>query len=230
METRLTREGSDPARHRGPPLAVVASVHALLVLAGIIVPTLLAGGRHFPSPFDREASRWFSEHPSATLASAFLLFGSAAPLTIFAAAASSRLQFLGMKVAGIQIALAGGVAASAALATAAFAQWVLAQPGIAEGAVARVLHLFSFAAGGVGFAVPFGFLLSGIAIVGGVQRFLPRWLMYIGLVPAAAAELSVFALLWTPAALLLPVARFLGMLWLIAAGVALPTSRRAAVR
>jgi hypothetical protein len=51
--------------------------------------------------------------------------------------------------------------------------------------------------------------------------------MWIGLVLAAVAELSVFALVLAPAAFLLPVARFLGMLWMIGAGAALPKSRAA---
>jgi hypothetical protein len=87
--------------------------------------------------------------------------------------------------------------------------------------------LFSFVAGGPGFAVPFGQLIAGIAIVAGVQRFMPRWLMWIGLILAAIAELTFFALIWPPVAFLLPVARFLGMFWLIGAGAALPTTRRA---
>jgi hypothetical protein len=197
-----------------------------MVLAGVIVPTVMAGVQHFPSPFEPDASRWFSQYPAAALASSFFLFGSAVPLAIYTATASSRLQFLGMKVAGIHIALVGGVLASVALATSAFAQWVLAQPGHATG-LTRALHLFSFAAGGPGFAVPFGLLIAGIAVVGGIQRFMPQWLSWLGLALAAVAELSVFALVWVPAAFLLPVARFLGMFWLIGAGAALPTTRRA---
>src|SRR5262249_22044025 len=134
----------------------------------------------------------------------------------------------GMKVAGIHIALVGGVAASIALATSAFAQWVLAQPGITESiGVLRALHLFAFAAGGPGFAVPFGLLLSGIAVVGGIQRFIPRWLMWVGFVLAAVAELSILAFVVAPAVFLLPIARFLGMFWLIGAGAVLPRSRPA---
>jgi hypothetical protein len=216
------------ARHRGPPLGAVASVTALLVVASVLVPTAMAGGRHFPSPFEPEAFRWFADHPAAALASAFLALCSAIPLGVFTAAASSRLQFLGMKVAGIHIALFGGLAASVALATSAFAQWALSQPGVADaGGAARALHLFAFAAGGPGFAVPFGLLLAGVALVGGLQRFLPRWLMGSGLALAAIAELSVLALVWRPAVLLLPVARFAGLLWIIAAGAVLPSARRA---
>jgi hypothetical protein len=229
LETRKEPGRVDPARHRGPPLALVAAVHAILVLAGIIAPTVMAGGQHFPSPFDADASRWFSEYPGAALTSAFFLFGSSVPLAVFAASVSSRLQFLGMKVAGVHIALVGGVAASVALATSGFALWVLAQPGIADtSGVAHALHWFAFAAGGPGFAVPLGLLISGIALVGGIQGFIPRWLMWLGLVLAAVAELAVLAFIWVPAMYLLPVARFLGMFWLIGAAAALPKSRRRA--
>jgi len=212
------------ARHRGPSLLALAVVYAALVLAGVIVPTVLAGGHHFPSPFEPEAWRWFGEHSTAALASSLLVFGAAIPLGIFAAAASSRVQFLGMKVAGIHIALFGGIASSLALSTSAFAQWVLAQPGISDSS-AHALHLFSFAAGGPGFVVPFGLLLAGIATVAGLQAFIPRWLMWLGLILSALAELAVLALVWRPAVFLLPVVRFAGLLWMIAAGTALPKSR-----
>jgi len=228
MEARQPRQTADAARHRGPSLLAVASVYAILVLVGVILPTVMAGGRHFPSPFEPDASRWFAEYRHAALATAFLVFSSAVPLGIFTAASSSRLQFLGMKVAGIHIALFGGIAASVALATSAFAQWALAQPGISEAsAVTHALHLFAFAAGGPGFAVPFGLLIAGCAVVGGLQRLLPRWLMWAGLVLSAAAELSVFALVWEPAVFLLPVVRFLGLLWMLAMAARLPVSRPA---
>src|SRR5256885_1260143 len=151
MRLGLQREIGETGRHRGPSLAAVAGVYAILVLVSVAVPTAMASGRHFPSPFDPGAPDWFAEYPSAALASAFLIFCSAVPLGIFTATASSRLQFLGMKVAGIHIALVGGVAASVALATSAFAAWALAQAGGPDArAVAHALHMFSFAAGGAG--------------------------------------------------------------------------------
>lgn len=214
--------------HRGPSLVAVAVVYAILVVTSVGIPTAIAGGHHFPSPFDPAASHWFREQPAAALLSSFLLFSSAIPLGIFTATATSRLQFLGMKVAGIHIALFGGIAASIALATSGFATWALAHPGVAESdGAAHALHLFSFAAGGPGFVVPFGLLVAGISVVAGLQRFIPRWLMLAGLVIAAIAELSVFAFVWPAAGLLLPIGRFSGLVWVIAVGVLLPTSRTA---
>ena len=215
MRLGLQREIGETGRHRGPSLAAVAGVYAILVLVSVAVPTAMASGRHFPSPFDPGAPDWFAEYPSAALASAFLIFCSAVPLGIFTATASSRLQFLGMKVAGIHIALVGGVAASVALATSAFAAWALA----------HALHMFSFAAGGPGFVVPFGLLVAGVSVVAGLQRFTPRWLMVAGLAIAAIAELSVLTFVWPAAAILLPIVRFTGLLWMVGIGIVIPTSR-----
>jgi hypothetical protein len=220
-----TLERSEATRHRGPSLVAVAAVHATFVVAGIALPIAMAGGQHFPSPFDPEGTRWFAEHPAAAIAASFFLFAAAVPLGIFSATASSRVQFLGMKVAGIHIALFGGIAASVALTTSAFAVWALAQPGVAESGAAHAFHAFAFAAGGPGFVVPFGLLVAGISVVAGLQDFIPRWLMTAGLVLAAIAELSVFALLWQPAAFLLPIGRFLGLVWMIGIGSMLPKSR-----
>jgi hypothetical protein len=226
MEARQPRNTA--GRHRGPSLPAVAAVYTTLVLASVVVPTAMAEGRHFPSPFEPDALRWFADYRYAALTTAFLVFSSAVPLGIFTAAGTSRLQFLGMKVAGIHIALFGGIAASVALATSAFAQWTLAQPGVSDAsAVARALHLLAFAAGGPGFTVPFGLLIAGCAVVAGLQRFVPRWLMWTGLVLSAAAELSALALIWQPAVFLLPVARFLGLPWMIAMALRLPASRPA---
>jgi hypothetical protein len=47
----------------------------------------------------------------------------------------------------------------------------------------------------------------------------------LGLVVAVIAELSSFSLVFTPAAYLLPAARFPGLVWIIATGFFLPRSR-----
>src|SRR5262249_30259198 len=104
------------------------------------------------------------------------------------------------------------------------------QPAVATSNAARILHLFLFAAGGPGFAVPFGLLLAGVSVVGGLQRLIPRWLMATGLVLAVVAVLSVFVFVWRPMVIALPIARFGGLLWMIAAGAVLPKTRAARSR
>jgi hypothetical protein len=113
-----TADRTHEARHRGPPLLAVAIVHTLLSIAGIAVSTAMAHGEHFPSPFGPEtvARAYFGDHGNAVRANAFLQFGAAIPLGIFAATAVSRLQFLKISVAGVSIASFGGTAASVLLA------------------------------------------------------------------------------------------------------------------
>src|ERR671929_114791 len=98
MEPNVSRGG---ARHPSPPLVMLAAAHAALFAA-----SLVASG-------DLPAVRW----------GVFLQLGAAVPLGLFAATATSRLHFLGVRAAGASIALFGGVAASAALAISAAVQW-----------------------------------------------------------------------------------------------------------
>lgn len=213
------------ARHRGPPLAAVGTVFVALFLASLVLGTVLAGGEHFPSPFAPGAVTWFARHRTAVLVGAFLQFGAAIPLGIYTATLASRLQFFGLRVAGVYIALFGGLAASFFLALSALLQWVLAQGEIAAaGGVAQALHYLAFATGGPGHVVPLGLLVAGGSVTAGFVRRLPRWMMLFGLVVAAVAELSILALAFPAAAVLLPLARFPALVWIVCAGAILPNS------
>lgn len=216
------------ARHRGPSLVAVASVYTALFLASLIISTALAGGAHFPSPFQSEAlsQSYFAEQAGAVRLGAFLQFGAAIPLGIFTATVVSRLRFLGIHVAGTFIALFGGLAASLFLALSALVEWVLSFVGgsSAQGAV-RALHLLAFATGGPGYVVTVGLLVAGVSVTGGLSKLLPRWLMWFGLMVAAVAELASLSLVLVPAMYLLPLARFPAFVWVICVGALLPTTR-----
>jgi len=201
-----------------------------LFLGSLVIGALLTGGTPPPIPFDAtDASlRYFVDHATAVRVAAFLQFGSAIPLGIFTATVVSRFQFLGVNVAGITIALFGGLAASFFLAASALTLWVLSSPGVAELASnARVLQLLAFATGGPGHVVTLGLLLAGISIAGGVTRKLPRWVMWFGVVVATIAELSTLTLISEAAAVLLPLARFPAFVWMIGVAFTLPSRRHA---
>ena len=130
--------------HRGPPLIVVAAVHAALVIVGLVISAAMGGA--FPSPFAPRgpSDAWFAAQAPAVRALAFFQLGAAIPLAVFTATVASRLLFLGMRVAGVHIALAGGLLASVFQAAAACSLWVISQPGVSEiPAVTRPLHLLS---------------------------------------------------------------------------------------
>lgn len=68
---------------------------------------------------------------------------------------------------------------------------------------------------------------DGIAVPALIVGLLPRWLAVAGLVLAVAAELSTLVLLAPGFAVLLPLARFGAMAWLITAGALLPLTHPA---
>ena len=213
------------SQHRGPSLLLLALVHTGLFLGSLVAVAAMTHGGHFPSPLDPipTTTAFFAEHREALRLGAFLQFGASVPLLIFAATASSRLRFLGVEAAGTLITLVGGTLASAMGSLSALSQWALLQSGL--GAEARVLHLLAFATGGPGYVVPFGLLVAGIAVTGGLSRKLPRWVMWAGLFVAAAAELSSLSVAFDAAMYLLPLARFTGLVWIIVAGALLPKTR-----
>jgi len=100
---------------------------------------------------------------------------------------------------------------------------VMAHPGIAEDAgVLRAFYYLGFAFGGVGFSVPLGLLIAGVCIPAAFFKLLPKWLVAFGLILAIIGELSVLTLIIPQALFLIPLTRFPGFIWLIAAGFALP--------
>ncbi len=228
MAAASSGSSTTEAQHRGPNLLAVAIVFTTLFVASLVISTAIAGGEHFPSPFQSVALSYayFSQHPDAVRVGAFLQFGSAIPLGIFTATAVSRLRFLGVNVAGSFIALFGGIAASLFMASSALIQWVLSHlGGGAPDPTVHALHLLAFATGGVGYVVPVGLLVAGISVTGGLSKLLSRWVMWFGLLLAALAELSALSLVVTLAMYLLPVARFSAFVWMICVGALLPKTR-----
>lgn len=213
-------------RHAGPPLGVLAGLTAGLLLGGIALSAALGGV--VPSPFtDTGAIRdYFVAHPSAVRAAGVLTFASAVPLSIYAATVSARLHRLGVRAPGATIALVGGVLAAGALALSGLLLWTLSRPAVrAEEPLVRALHDLAFLTGGPAHVVFLGLLLAGVAVPALLLGLLPRPLALVGLVVAALAELSVVSLVWPALAVLLPLARFPALAWLIVAGLQLPATR-----
>jgi hypothetical protein len=72
-----------------------------------------------------------------------------------------------------------------------------------------------------------GLLVAGVAVPSLVGRLVPRPLAITGLAVALVAELSTLALPLESAAVLLPIARFSALAWLIAVARLLPVERAA---
>src|SRR6266478_463834 len=185
-------------KHAGPNPGIVAIVYTLLFNACLYFVISFTGEPHFPGPWESSETiaAYFQDHSRAVLACAFLQFGAAIPLGIFTATMVSRLQFLGVRVAGAHIALFGGLMAAFNMAASALILWVIAYPGVAQDtADLRALYYLTFAMGGVGFSVPFGLLLAGICIPAGFFKLLPKWLVIFGIAVAMIGELSALSLI-----------------------------------
>lgn len=213
-------------RHAGPNLGIVATVYVVLKTASVF-PVSSFGSKppFFPglnAPAERVVA-YFSTHASAVLLCAFLQVGAAIPFGIFAASVVSRLRFLGVRAAGAYIALFGGLMATMNEFVSGAAISVMAQTLVArDPALVQAFHYLAVALGGPGFTMPFGILMAGVSITAAFMKLLPRWTIVLGLLLALIGELSWLSMVIPMAGILIPIARWPGFVWLIAAGFALP--------
>jgi hypothetical protein len=216
---------------RGPSLILLAIVHIVIFVSNLVVAAALRHGAPYVNPFAPAGvvSAFFVQNPAAVRIGNFLLFGSAVPFGIFAVTLVSRLRFLGVRAAGTNIALLGGVTAANALMLSGALGWVLSLTEIAvQAPVAKTTFFLSFLFGGVAYAVGFGLLAAGVSVTGYFTRLLPRWLVVLGMVVALAGELSSLSLVTYPANYLIPVTRYLGFIWMVAVAISLTRNRRKA--
>lgn len=210
---------SSQTRQAGPSPALLAGISLLLLLAGLILSALLGGT--IPSPFGDPAAiaAYFAQQHAAVLASAVFTFASAVPLALYAATTTARSS-----APGATIALVGGVISAAMLGLSGLVTWVLSRVS-GDAPLVRALHDLTFLTGGVGHVVFLGLLVAGIAVPGLLLGLLPRAFAITGIVIAVVAEFATLALIWEGAAILLPIARFPGLIWLIVVGFLLPRRR-----
>lgn len=219
-------------RFRGPSLMLVAAAHILVFAAGMVSAAALRHGASYVTPFAPAdaMSSFFAQNPTAVRVSNFFLFGSAVPFGIFAVTAVSRLRFYGVRAAGTNIALFGGLAGAISLFLSGITGWELSVPEISgSAATVKAIDYFNFLSGGVFYATGFGLLAAGISVTGFFTRLLPRWLAALGLFVAVTGELSSLSLIAFPANFFIPITRFVGFIWMLLAAAALSRDRRVRV-
>ncbi|WP_200828179.1 hypothetical protein [Mycobacterium sp. 3519A] len=211
----------------GPPLAPLAAISLGLLLAGLVVGVVLAGGM-MPLPYGSatEIQDYVTANHAAAVVIAVGTFGSSIPLAIYAATASARLRQLGITAPGATIALAGGLLASTGLGLSGLLVWTMSRPEVtSDVALTRALYYLTYLTGGPWHVVALGLLIAGIAVPGLIVALLPRGVALTGLAIAVLAELTTLVLIWAGLSPLLPIARFTGLIWLIVAGAMLPLRR-----
>ena len=219
------------SRFRGPSLILTALAHILVFASGLVAAGVLRHGASFVTPFApaEQLRAFLAQSPAAVRVSSFFLFGSAVPFGIFAVTTVSRLRFMGVRAAGTNITLLGGLAATMALFLSGMSGWILSLPDVtASAAVVKAIDFFNFLCGGVFYAVGFGLLAAGISVTCYFMRLLPRWLVALGMLVAITGELSWFSLIAFPANFFIPITRFIGLLWMLLVAIFLTTERRSA--
>jgi hypothetical protein len=225
MHVQTDRITATSVSHRGPNPALLAILYTVLFLAGLYPVTAFAGLPYWPGPWEPASVivPYFQTHYTRVLTCLFLQFGATICLGLFTATVVSRMQFLGVRTAGAWIALFGGFLTVFNGVAASLIVWTMIHPGVAQApSVLLALYYLSYAFGGPGFSIPMGLLMAGVSIPAAIMKLLPKWIVVLGLVLAAAGELSWFHLISMSALFLVPLVRFPGFIWLIAVGFALP--------
>jgi hypothetical protein len=220
--TAIPTEDRTRRPRSGAPLWPPVLAFTVLTVIGVVV------NRSTPHPDAAGAAvlAYSTAHATVVRAGSWLLFASAVPLTIATAVIYRRLRTLGITAPGPVIALAGGVLAAAALTLSGMFAWTSGRlPAGTSPALARALADLSFLAGGPAYAAMLALLIAGIAVPALLARLLPRPLAAAGIILAAAGAVSTLTLLTLDVAFLLPVVRFGGTAWLVAAAILLPRNR-----
>jgi hypothetical protein len=122
--------------------------------------------------------------------------------------------------------LFGGLLTAATIIISSSIGWAMTHPAISSDAsIIVALYYLSFGLGGVGYSVPLGLLIAGLAVSAGFSKLLPRWLVWSGVLLAVIGELSCLTLVFPNVLPLIPLTRFPGFIWLIFVGFKLPVVR-----
>ncbi|HEY3079620.1 MAG TPA: hypothetical protein VGM69_06905 [Chloroflexota bacterium] len=124
------------------------------------------------------------------------------------------------------LALGAGTLSAGFWLLTALLMWVLSRPvASADAVLLATMHELAYVTGGPAHVLFLGVFLGAASAAVWSSSLLPRWVAWTGAVAAVASTLAALALLWEPATLLLPVARGLAMLWILATSLALLVGR-----
>lgn len=216
----MTFEATNSFTSSNPPrkiLIVFAALHFAFFFASLIAIPILAPGSRIPNPFgsDAQMRTFFLTAASAIRLSDFLQFASALCLAVLSALLSDVFASANRRLSS-RLILAGGLGAAIVLSLSALFSWTIVSPGTTD--LGPALHAFQFLPfllGGPGWAGFFAIFLAGLSI--GTRGILPRWLTGTGLFLCCVSVLATPVLLTILVSPCLPIARFLGFIWLIIA-------------
>lgn len=197
--------------------ALSAALHFAFFLASILIIPIMARGARIPNPFgpDSEARAFVHAAAAAVRVSDFLQLASALCLAIYCGLMADRIRAAQRTTAAF-LTLAGGLGAAMMLSITALCSWAIASPGATDwGSSFHTLQFMPFLFGGPGWAGFIAIFLCGASA--GMAGLAPRWLNVSGYALGGVAALATAVLLTILASPCLPLARFLGFIWMIIA-------------
>jgi hypothetical protein len=217
-------ENTSPSacRTTGRMAISLAFLYAAFLIASFIVVPVLAPGARIPNPFGADdASRtFFLNNPRAIQVSDLLQLASACCFAGMTAALAGLQRIKGAPSVASAMTEVGGMGAAVLLSLAALCSWAIASPGaVYPGPAFHTLQFLPFLFGGPGWAGFFALFLAGVAM--GAKGNVPRWLVAIGYFLSIVAALATLVLVTINASPCLPVARFIGFVWLIVVSILL---------
>ncbi|MEU4250200.1 hypothetical protein AB0F15_22595 [Amycolatopsis sp. NPDC026612] len=187
------------------------------------------GDRSLPLPGAPavDVAAYYAANPAATVAVALL---QAVSVLGFAGFARAVVRIPVTEPAGARL-LAGtaGISVLAMLVSCALSLALAIVAGSTSLAAVQTLRLGSFYAGGVVNVVTLGLFVLVAATILARDGFLGAPARWFGYVAGTLATLSVLSLVFYYASALLPIGRFLSMVWTVAAAIVLARHRRRAV-
>lgn len=238
MTTELmstTRE--NPSRDETPSRlsigALAGAGYVLFFVASLVLPNVLGqnGGASIVTPYSSKAdvARYLAAvgHGGVPIA-AFCQAMSGLALLVFAGWCADHVHQAG-HAAQAAVARTFGTTAAVFLLLSASVQWVMALPDAGDDlSVYRALLDLSFITGAAVQVTATGILVGVAATAARAAKSLPAWLVRLGLAVAALSALSMLSLLFKGATPLLPIGRYLGMVWFL--GLTVVLTRRPAQR
>ncbi|MEJ7645540.1 MAG: hypothetical protein WKF87_13170 [Chryseolinea sp.] len=218
-----------PSPHPG----IVAIVFALLFNTGLSFVISFTGPPYYPGPWESATTiaEYFRNNGDDAVMCAFFQIGASIPLMILTGTFVVRLRANGANAAGTYFALLGGIMTAINLSLSALTLWVLGTLAndIDQGTI-RMLYYLCFAVGGVGYSMPMGLLIAGIAVTSWFSKSLPKSVVVIGLGIAIIGALSWLSLIFPKLLFLIPLTRFPAFIWLIGAGFVVVTRTKSQAR
>lgn len=222
--SRDVRARTEPDAAPSASGGVLSALAYLVLLAGgLVVSVALAKGAYpTPTAGAEEILRWRVDNTAGVRLAGVALGLSGLALIWYSAWLGAVVGRRAENGTASLLAFAGGLISGGFLLLSSVLHWVVQRPEtLAQPAIMRMLHQLIFVTGGPGFVAGLTLLTAASSVALVRARLVPGWLGVTGVAAGVLSLLALVALAPEGDQLfgLIPVGRFLAMLWTVAVAV-----------